>query len=244
MSEEAPQVPAADAPRADPWPRVPWRATDAVLVMVLVMLSGIVVLPLAESLGQFGGVALVVVSAILTIVFTYAVVRRRYGAGTEKLLWGHRRPTGADVLVGLGAAVAGQLGVSLIVLTLTMGGRAPEVQEGLRQAASNPATLPFMALGAVLLIPVAEELVYRGMLFQALRGRYGRWPAIGISGFIFGLLHVQWGDLAGTLLLLAAFYPFGMWLAWVFDRRGSLVSSIVCHALYNGGNLALFLAGR
>ncbi|HWH31068.1 MAG TPA: CPBP family intramembrane glutamic endopeptidase [Egibacteraceae bacterium] len=243
MSEEpaAPSTPAT--PGAEPPPAVPWRWTDALLVLALVFLSGVVVLPLVESLGAYGNVALVIVSAILTAGLTIGVARKRYG-DAARLLWGHRRPTALDALVGVAAAVAGYVGVTLIVVLLTAGGRAPEVQESLRQAAADPRTLPIMALGAVILVPIAEELLYRGMLFQGLRDRYGRWPAIGLSGFVFGLLHVQWGDLGGTLLLLAAFYPFGMWLAWLFDRRGSLVAPLVCHMLYNGGNLALFLSGR
>lgn len=239
-----PAVPPASGPAGDTAPSVPWRWWDALLVLALVYLSGAFVVPLLESLGAYFNVTLIVVAGLLTIALTLTVARRRYGVEAAKLLWGHRRPSAMDVLVGVGAAIVGQLGVWIMVFLLTMGGQAPAVQEDLRQAAANPATLPFMALGAVLLIPVAEELLYRGMLFQGLRTRYGRWPAIGLSGFFFGLLHAQWGDLGATMLLLAAFYPLGMWLAWVFDRRGSLLATIVCHAVYNGGNLALFLSGR
>ena len=243
MSDPAGGGAPAQAP-AENVPQVPWRWVDAVLVVVLVFLSGIVVLPLVSGLGDYANVSLVIVSGVVTAALTVFVARKRHGAEAAKLLWGHRRPTAADVLVGIGAAVAGQIGVSLIVYLLTLDGGAPTVQEELRQAAANPNTLPFMLLGAVVLVPIAEELLYRGMLFQGLRARHGRWPAIGISGFFFGLLHVQWGDLGGTMLLLAAFYPLGMWLAWLFDRRGTLVVPIVCHIVYNGGNLALFLSGR
>ena len=242
-ADAPPAVPPA-GPAADAAPPVPWRWWDALLVLGLVYLSGAFVVPLLDGLGDFFNVALIIVAGLFTILLTIGVAHRRYGAQAAKLLWGHRRPSAMDVVVGVGAAVVGQLGVWLMVYLLTLGGEPPAVQEELRQAAANPATLPFMALGAVLLVPIAEELLYRGMLFQGLRTRYGRWPAIGISGFFFGLLHAQWGDLGATMLLLAAFYPLGMWLAWVFDRRGSLLTTIVCHATYNGANLAIFLYWR
>ena len=243
MSEPGTESAAAPAPESSA-PPVPWKGVDALLVILLMFLSGIVLYPLSEQFGVYAGVVLVIFSAVATIVLTLWLVRARYGVASLPLLWGHRRAPAMDALLGVGAAVVGQIGVSMIVGLLTLNGRAPAVQEELRQAAANPATLPLMALGAVLLIPIAEELLYRGLLFQGLRTRYGRWPAIGLSGFFFGLLHVQWGDLGGTLLLLAAFYPLGMWLAWVFDRRGSLITPIVCHVVYNGGNLALFLSTR
>lgn len=243
MSESLGDGPTTDALRDVP-PHVPWSWTDALLVLGLVFLSGFVVYPLAQATGAFMSPVLIVVSAVLTGALTVGLTRRRHGVEAARLLWGRRRGTAKDVLVGLLAAVVGQVAVSLIVYLLTLGGEPPTVQEDLRRAAANPATLPLMALGAVLLVPVAEELLYRGLLFQGLRTRLGRWPAIGLSGFFFGLLHVQWNSLSGTLLLLAAFYPFGMWLAWLFDRRGTLITSVVCHVAYNGFNLALFLSGR
>lgn len=243
MSEPLGEEPVSGSVR-DGAPPVPWTWADALLVVVFVFLSGIVVVPLVDQLREFGSPALIVISAVLTGGFTLGLARRRYGVEAARLLWGRRRGTARDALVGLLAALVGQIGVTLIVYLLTLGGEPPPVQEDLRRAAANPATLPLMALGAVLLVPVAEELLYRGMLFQGLRTRLGRWPAIGLSGFFFGLLHVQWNSLSGTLLLLAAFYPFGMWLAWLFDRRGTLLTPIVCHVAYNGFNLALFLAGR
>jgi membrane protease YdiL (CAAX protease family) len=240
-------TPETDQPAAvgrPPAPPVPFRWTDALLVLLLAVLGAAVLQPLvgALRLGAYGQGLLLLLIAALTGVLTWVVARRRYG-DQVRLLLGHRRATGRDVLVGLGAAVVGVVGVIALVQLLTLGGRPPDVQQELRDAASNPATLPLMALAAVVVVPIAEELLYRGMLFQALRMRLGRWPAIGLSGLVFGLLHAQ-GTLEGTLLLLAAFYPFGMWLAWLFDRRGTLVTSIVCHMAYNGANLALFLSGR
>lgn len=241
MTSEIEQPAAVGRPPAPP---VPWRWTDALLVLLLSVLGAALLQPLVSvlRLGVYGEALMLLLIAALTGVLTWTVARRRYG-DQVRLLLGHRRPTGRDVVIGLGAAVVGTLGVSAIVYLLTLGGRPPDVQQQLRDAASNPATLPLMALAAVVVVPIAEELLYRGMLFQALRTRLGRWPAIGLSGLVFGLLHAQ-GTLEGTLLLLAAFYPFGMWLAWLFDRRGTLAASIVCHMAYNGANLALFLSGR
>lgn len=247
MTQAPGQEPAGPpaAPEARPAvPPVPWRWLDALLVLLLTMAGGFVLVPLlaALRLGVYGGPLLLLFGAVLTSVLTWVVARRRYG-DRAWLLLGHRRPTGRDVLVGLGAAAVGVAGVTAIVALLTLGGRPPDVQTELRTAAANPATLPIVALGAVVLVPIAEELLYRGMLFQGLRTQIGRWPAIGLSGLVFGLLHVQ-GSLAGTLLLLAAFYPFGMWLAWLFDRRGTLVTPLVCHMAYNAVNLAVYLSGR
>jgi len=239
-----PQEPAPESATPDV-PAVPWRWTDALLVLVLVFLSGIVVLPVltALRLGVFFTPTLTVVGAILMGSLSILVVRARHPQHW-RLLFGSRAPRWADVGVGVGAALVGLVGVTLIVVLLTLGGQPPQVQAELRDAMDNRSTLPLIALATILVVPIAEELLYRGVLFQALRTRLGRWPAMGLSGFIFGLLHVQWDSVAGTLLLLAAFYPFGMWLAWLLERRRTLLVPIVCHATYNGLNLLLFLNGK
>lgn len=96
--------------------------------------------------------------------------------------------------------------------------------------------LDVMALVAVTLAPLVEELIFRGFIFNALWKRmpFGA-SAVG-SGILFGLAH---GQAAGVAPLAAG----GVVLAAVYARTGSLWTSMIAHGTFNGITLALLLFG-
>jgi membrane protease YdiL (CAAX protease family) len=86
----------------------------------------------------------------------------------------------------------------------------------------------FSVLTAVILAPLMEEIVHRGILHQALRTRLSRAPAILASSAIFAVLHpYSWMGMLHILL-------FGMIFAWLYERTRSLWPGIFLHALGNG----------
>lgn len=85
-----------------------------------------------------------------------------------------------------------------------------------------------MLFSTVLVAPVFEEIVFRGFLFQGLRGKLGTLFAGVISTLLFTLVHVQydiWGCLSVATMGAAA--------AFLTLRTGSLNTAIVFHALVN-----------
>jgi uncharacterized protein len=90
----------------------------------------------------------------------------------------------------------------------------------------------YMASAAVLLIPVAEELLFRGVLYPSLKRPFGRRSALWISAVLFGAAHFN----------LMTFLPLtllGLVLAWLYDRTGNLLAPIVAHSVFNLANLFL-----
>ncbi len=77
----------------------------------------------------------------------------------------------------------------------------------------------------VLLAPIVEELLFRGLGFSLLH-RFGRVAAIVLVGIAFGLAH----GLVEALPLLAA---FGIALAYLRSETASVVPPIVLHSLFN-----------
>lgn len=74
--------------------------------------------------------------------------------------------------------------------------------------------------------PLVEELIFRGFVYQTLRNATGPVLAMVISGFLFGLVHL---DIAHLLPLSA----LGIGLAFIFEWSGSLWVPIIVHGLFN-----------
>jgi CAAX prenyl protease-like protein len=93
------------------------------------------------------------------------------------------------------------------------------------------AWVAFRVLGAVITVPIAEELAFRGYLLTVLSRRPVQanqplpfdWLGLAGSSLLFGLMHGQ--VLAGTLA--------GLGYAWARYRRGRLVDAVVAHTTTN-----------
>lgn len=87
--------------------------------------------------------------------------------------------------------------------------------------------------GAV--IPFAEELFFRGVLYGWLRGRYGMWIGIAVSALVFAIAHADIAIGVSNLIL-------GLVLAWVYERSQSLWVPFAIHAVNNSLAVALLYA--
>ena len=130
------------------------------------------------------------------------------------------------------AVIAFGLGWVLERLATLLGEDLPTVQEEFRELAGNPRAVPFLVLGAGVVAPIAEEVLYRGMMFAALRKRLPVWPAAGISGLLFGITHFE-ATLDGYLLVLLVVTPLGMFLSLLYEWRRTLFVPILAHAVFN-----------
>ena len=231
--------PHGDSPRAAF--RVPWTWPEAIGVVVVAQLIALLLLSLVAAFWPQQLLALQAPLSGLTFVLaTVGWVALRHRGQVHRLL-GPVRPRARHVAVGIGQGVVGFIvvvigfGSLLQVVADRLGIELPPVQQQLNELAQNPETLPYLALAVVLMAPIGEELFFRGLLFQALRRRVYLWPAIGLSGLAFALVHLE------PLAMLIVF-PLGMWFAWIFHRSGSLVVPLAAHATFNAITLGAMLA--
>jgi membrane protease YdiL (CAAX protease family) len=85
-----------------------------------------------------------------------------------------------------------------------------------------------VALGA----PIIEELVYRGLILQALQSRLNDWVALIISAAWFALIHLQPVELPGL-------FAFALVLGICFQRTGRLGMAVMAHIGFNAAGLLL-----
>lgn len=96
-----------------------------------------------------------------------------------------------------------------------------------------------VAMGVLVAVagPCFEELLFRGALYRAFRERMGPGRAIVASAFLFAVVH------ADPAMLLPLF-TLGVIFAWLTERSGSLVPSMLAHSFWNGATFLLLTLSR
>jgi membrane protease YdiL (CAAX protease family) len=102
-----------------------------------------------------------------------------------------------------------------------------------QQASGNFA---IMAIGTVVLVPVAEELLHRGLVFGSLYCK-NRWLAYGFSAALFSCIHILGYmtvyPLPHLILAFIQYLPAGLVLAWAYRKSGTIFCPILIHAAVN-----------
>ncbi len=143
--------------------------------------------------------------------------------------------TGAwSVLLGVGLVTPLAVAIGLLHLPESVRATA-SVQARWLGYVNEPGAL---FLKAVIVMPLLEELFYRGLLLQLLRRYCPVWFAIGFSATFFGVTHL------GTSLATAVNAGvLGGVFSWLVIRTGSLFPSLLCHAAINFAWLFLITPG-
>jgi len=79
---------------------------------------------------------------------------------------------------------------------------------------------------AVIIAPFCEELFFRGFLYPAFKKKMRVLPAMFLSSILFAVFHFE----PAVLILLLG---MGFVLAFIYEKTGSLIPSILLHLLYN-----------
>lgn len=100
--------------------------------------------------------------------------------------------------------------------------------------ANSPWTTVYLGVFTIVLAPVAEEFIFRGVLYPFVK-QLG-WPKLAWFGvsFLFALIHLN----APTFVPL---FFFALALTWLYERTDKLLAPITAHALFNAVNFVLLL---
>ncbi len=139
------------------------------------------------------------------------------------------------------------LGFILNVLTYLFSGRLPEKQDiiNLFLRAENPFIVMSAIFSFLVLAPIAEELLFRGILYRALKGflsqmsksDFAKYVAAAISSLLFSIAH-------NNAFAFVPLFAFALLLTSLYERTQSIVSTMLCHSAFNFFNvvlIALFL---
>lgn len=239
-------TPAVSGPAGSGRVRSTWGWWEAVGVYIVAFLAGgVVTIPVLLVFGNtmVGGAvgpteilatiaADVVVTGILVLWLS-----RRHREWREAMAFPGRDRAPRDLLFGFiaGAILVPAVGLvsgALAVLFREIVGRRVSTPEQIAPGLSLGGAVLLILL-AVVVAPIAEEFFFRGVLFRTVRDRHGFWAAALGSAVPFGLSHYVSAPLVDSLLLMSTMIATGIGLAWVYDRRGTIVAPIAAHMAFN-----------
>lgn len=142
---------------------------------------------------------------------------------------GQLRTFGVWVLGGVGVAVAG----SLLMAPLNAIGDFEDQVQNVANALDRSAGFGrfLFAVSVVTIVPLGEELVFRGGIQRALQRRFTVPVAVFVTALIFALSHVM-GD-PGSYPAVPALLLVGLVSGWQAARSGDLTRSIAIHSGFN-----------
>lgn len=211
--------------------RSPWRPRDALVAVAAGFLGAALGFSLTGATTSVTELFALVLplQAIGSIVVVWFLARRRLDTRATLRLR-VRRDDAKGLLLGAGVQV-GLSVVAYLVITVLLDGNAPtqELVEVASDAIRSSDRI-LVLVGLVVLGPVSEELIFRGVLLGALeRSRVSRYAVV-VSAGAFAALH-----LADPSAVLAV--PFLFVLGWVLGnevkRTGSLGRAVAIHAGFN-----------
>lgn len=259
---DASDAPPPPLPEYDPGPealaRVPWRWWEPLVIFLFTLVSSTVVgflvtaaltrginctadgLPARlENRCDIGNAVFIAIFEIALGAWALIWVKVRWNAGPKTLGLTSDR-LGANIKVGLATGAVGFVAGPVIVgalaqLIVNLISKTPVTSPDQLPFEGTPHWLALVITGVsvILFAPIAEEMFFRGFLYQGLRRKL---PLVGagiVSALIFGAAHVQPPFGLGLLLLIPAISVLGFILAFIFERRSSLVPAITAHALFN-----------
>lgn len=177
------------------------------------------------------------VDSILMLCATFAgmlgwVFAATYRKGSRSVRddfgWAFR---GSDVIRGVGAALG------TLVLIATLGSvlwtkTAPDP--------TIPALQPtglwrflLLAVVAVVVAPIAEELFFRGLFLRSAERRVGKVGAVVLTSVVFALLHVPQRSELGFAIAFVPVLVIGSALGWLAMSTRRLGPSVIAHMTFN-----------
>jgi membrane protease YdiL (CAAX protease family) len=250
IEQAAPRPGRSDAEWAG-LPAPTWGGLEAIPVFLVALVASavlaapfVLLVEACSALFVVGALVGDVAFAGVTLVWIRYVSRGALGS-----LGVPRRPlrdVGAGLVTGAVLVVLATVtaAVMITVATALLGHAPPEAEQVDPCVRGSALALlgPVVILGA----PVAEEIFFRGFLFRGLRRRFRFWPAALISGLAFGAVHIipmTARQAAGTALIAPALFVVGTGLAFVYERRKSLLAPVTAHVVFNVvGFVAIALA--
>ncbi|MQA99251.1 MAG: CPBP family intramembrane metalloprotease [Actinobacteria bacterium] len=217
---------------------VPWRPRDIWLSLLvgLGLSAGLIgVFFIGWSLADVRASDTILFSVLTVLVYAgffagvYLIVVRRRGVSFSDI--GFVRVRATTLALMLPITVGLQLVLGIIVFASSpLLGEPPSASEQLVLGGSpalSVGEVVLLLVDAALIAPFVEELIFRGLVYRYLRGRWNVIGAVIVSSALFAATHL-------IVPLMPVLFALGIVLARITERYRSLYPAVAVHGLNNG----------
>lgn len=181
--------------------------------------TGLVSAAMAMVMSKAGLITLISDLAALVILTVFFLVRKKKPLAEAGLVRTEPACVGA-------ACAAAPLLYAAVTLVMSL---LPEawLENYIDASAALTQDDVFTILATVVLAPVTEEVIFRGLIFSRLERAMPGWLAAVLSALAFGLCH-------GQPVWMAYAFVLGLVFAFLRLRTGSILPSMLAHFIFNG----------
>lgn len=212
---------------------VPTLVSSVVTLVVSALNSGMPKDDLAALITSLTSPIMAVSYVVAIFVFVIFYKIRK----TSLISMSGAEPTRASFLIDgmlLGFGMYGAFQGAILLLTKII----PESWFNLQNSQSSSllgGSMAFAIIYTVLIAPVCEETIFRGLVLTIFDGKLPKWLGILLSALVFALIHLP-SPIAFIYTL-----TLGALLGFVRYRTKSLVPCVLAHIIFNATNYLLFL---
>lgn len=163
-------------------------------------------------------------AALVTIPVMMFMIRddaRREGRRKD---CGRRKERFAVCFLGALMALAAAIAMNGLILIGNLSQYSESYQETMKAMYAAPFVVQIASLGV--LIPICEELVFRGLLYGRLRNRNSFLYAALFSSVVFGVMHIN-------MVQMLYGFVLGLLLAYLYEKQRFLAAPILAHCVMN-----------
>lgn len=194
------------------------------------------------------------INGITSLFFIFPVVLWLYRRDWRlRPAW--RRPAKLKAPDGIWSFLWGgsmAIALNLLLSLLQIFQRFPSYGEQTQKMTENVSFI-WIVLWTAVVAPLVEEVVCRGLVYRRLRDYVGVWPAVLVSGLMFGIYHgnvVQgiYASVLGILMALLVEITGSLWASILFHVGANFISTFFSEfgvqlSQWNGGIGAVLFMG-
>lgn len=124
--------------------------------------------------------------------------------------------------------------VANIIISLCLGSSDSASNQLLFESLIDKGFL-LMAFQSVVLAPIVEEIIFRGLIFRSIR-TYNKYLAHIVSAVCFGFIHIYQGLFAGDLsqlFYLLSYGGMGLAFSYAYESKKNIIVPILIHIINN-----------
>ena len=220
----------------DEWVRPADGAVAVLLAAWFLMLGYDALAQEGKRTVEFGDVVTGAVIYASIVIFLLGLLVYRNLSPSAVFGFGGERFTAVlgGSLLALAAAYPVLMLVQAMVLGVSGGQMQPQDVVQFLQEAKSPRDRFAVMTMAVVIAPVAEEIIFRGYLYPAGKRFVGPFSSVVATSLLFAVLH-------GHAASVPALFTLAVCLALAYEKTGTLLVPMAMHAVFNAISVAAIM---